>query len=44
MSAKGKKSKGTRTAEITVVVVRPTAPNFDVLDNVYEILAASRTA
>ncbi|MDB4896523.1 MAG: hypothetical protein JWN15_2785 [Firmicutes bacterium] len=44
MSANGNKRKGTRTADITVVVVRPTAPNCDVLDHVYQILAASKIA
>jgi len=44
MSARGKQRQGTRTAEITVVVVRPTTPNSDVLDNVYQILAASKIA
>lgn len=44
MSTKAKECKSTKTVHITVVVIRPTAPNCDVLDNVYQILAASKTA
>jgi hypothetical protein len=44
MTAEGKKSKGARSVEIKVVLVRPATPNCDVLDNVYQILASSKTA
>jgi hypothetical protein len=44
MSSTGNKRRGARSTDITVVVVRPATPNSDVLDNVYQILAAAKTA